>query len=170
MRSADNYVRDTLGKDLIAAEVGVLGGEHALEMLQLPLKKLYLIDPWNYYTINEKEAYTKDMLEGHYKKVLGIKEQYPIVEVLRMGSLEAVEFLKEISFDYVYIDANHERPYVDNDISSWWKLVKNGGVLGGHDYHMSHVYAAVNEFLGVLLPNTRIIFMHGNYDWIIHKI
>ena len=172
MRSADNYVLEHLGKDLIGAEVGVLNGQHALEMLSgLPLKKLYLIDPWGYYTINAKEAYSQELLETYYKNVLKIKEKYPdIVKVIRLESVEAAETLKDIDFDYVYVDANHENPYVKYDLEAWFPRIKHNGVLGGHDFHMSHVYSAVTDFVNPMLSNTRIIFTAGNYDWIIHKI
>ena len=56
-------------------------------------------------------------------------------------------------FDFVYIDANHMRPMIDNDLRAWWPKVKKGGIFGGHDYHMidmenyrCEVKAAVDEF------------------------
>ena len=50
-------------------------------------------------------------------------------------------------FDFVYIDANHEFPFIFEDINNWYPKVKGGGLLGGHDfYHGYDVVRAVMEF------------------------
>lgn len=37
-------------------------------------------------------------------------------------------------FDVVFIDALHDYESVNQDISLWWPLVRDGGYLAGHDY------------------------------------
>ena len=37
-------------------------------------------------------------------------------------------------FDFVYVDASHDRIDVLMDLHLWWPKVKNGGVMAGHDY------------------------------------
>ena len=75
MRISTIYVRHNLGKGLICAEIGVKEGEHAIEMLDfLPIKKLYLIDPFLPYerSSDEKVVFTslfansKELMEEYY--------------------------------------------------------------------------------------------------------
>jgi len=37
--------------------------------------------------------------------------------------------------DFVYIDGNHKYEYVKQDMEMYYKKVKKGGVLGGHDIY-----------------------------------
>jgi predicted O-methyltransferase YrrM len=48
--------------------------------------------------------------------------------------MESSNIFKNNSLDFVYIDANHSYDECKKDIDIWWKKVRNGGVLSGHDY------------------------------------
>lgn len=47
-------------------------------------------------------------------------------------------------FNLVFIDGDHSYEAIKSDIAAWWPLVKDGGVLCGHDYR-DHVQRAVDE-------------------------
>jgi len=50
--------------------------------------------------------------------------------------------------DFVWIDADHEYRQVKRDIDNYLPIVKDGGIIGGHDYHCSRalgVAQAVDE-------------------------
>jgi hypothetical protein len=75
------------------------------------------------------------------------------IEMIREFSMDAVKRVPEGSLDFVYIDANHEYPWVTEDIVHWSKRVRPGGIVAGHDYYRSilkdskcHVLAAVNGY------------------------
>jgi len=55
---------------------------------------------------------------------------------LRMTSVEASKLYEDNSLDFVFIDADHQYESVVEDILSWFPKVKNGGIIGGHDYHL----------------------------------
>jgi hypothetical protein len=55
--------------------------------------------------------------------------------MLKCESVDAAKSSFNYGFDFVYIDANHKRPYIDNDLHAWFNKVKKGGIFGGHDYH-----------------------------------
>ena len=62
-----------------------------------------------------------------------------------------VEF-EDGSFDFVFIDGNHEYSHVLEDITEWTKKVKPGGIVCGHDYKEDKVnnygvIEAVNEYV-----------------------
>lgn len=52
-------------------------------------------------------------------------------------------------FDFVYLDGNHAYEHVRAELQAWWPLVKEGGILGGHDYcDRFGVKQAVEEWRG----------------------
>jgi DNA repair exonuclease SbcCD nuclease subunit len=53
---------------------------------------------------------------------------------LHMTSMEALPLIQDQSLDFVYIDGNHEFPYVAMDVAFWSKKVRSGGIVSGHDF------------------------------------
>jgi predicted O-methyltransferase YrrM len=51
----------------------------------------------------------------------------------------ASQFADE-TFDFVYIDGNHELKWVIQDLYAWIPKVKKGGVISGHDYMWSEPF------------------------------
>jgi hypothetical protein len=87
--------------------------------------------------------------QGGYDIFLKNSKIYPdIIIPMKMTSRAAVENWPNGEVDVVYIDANHDYEYVLNDIDSWSKKIKKGGIIAGHDYSAEFwpgVYKAVNE-------------------------
>lgn len=70
------------------------------------------------------------------------------INQIKLPSLEAVKLYKDNSLDFVFIDSSHLYPEVLYEIQEWYKKVKAGGIIGGHDYgHKSYpgVEQAVKE-------------------------
>jgi hypothetical protein len=127
-------------KGLVGAEIGVCGGEHALSLLRtFDLDRLYLIDPYSMYEeytegqkhygedqkpLCDTEDSARLLLDDYASKVVWIKEL----------SANATKFITE-ELDFVYIDGNHAESFVKEDIKNYYPLVKNGGVIGGHDFY-----------------------------------
>lgn len=70
-----------------------------------------------------------------------------ICNPIRSTSIEAASLYKDLSLDFVYIDASHDYENVKLDIQSWYPKIKLGGIIAGHDYEprWSGVVQAVNE-------------------------
>jgi hypothetical protein len=143
--------------NLVGAEIGVCGGEHALSLLRtLSPAKLYCIDPYDLY-----DSYTEG--KNHYgidqaplsrtekcaRKLLA--EYADRITWIRKLSAEATGDIEE-SLDFVYIDGNHAEDFVRRDIQEYWPLIKINGILGGHDFYNGFqsehdgVISAVIEF------------------------
>ncbi len=128
------------GQGLVGIEIGVAGGEHALSLLTtLKIKKLYLIDPYEMYesyreglahygldqkSLTEHESAAKKLLAPYSKKLIWIKKL----------SSEAINEIME-RVDFVYIDGNHQEEFVIEDIKNYFPLIREGGVIGGHDFY-----------------------------------
>lgn len=113
--------------------------------------QLYCVDLWECYTGYRDRKSNKEFVEI-YQTAKERLSKYK-VEMIREYSMDAVKHFPEDSLDFVYIDANHEYPWVTEDIVHWSKRVRPGGIVAGHDYYRSilkdskcHVLAAVNGY------------------------
>jgi predicted O-methyltransferase YrrM len=71
--------------------------------------------------------------------------------LLSMTTREASAMVADHSLDFVFIDADHSDSAVTDDIACWQSKVKQGGWLGGHDYHprkFPGVVSAVDRAFG----------------------
>lgn len=148
------YDKKLVGKrDLVGAEIGVLIGTHAQEMLEtLDLKKLYLID--SYLPRKERLSNMRDAKE----KLVQYNSR--IVWIIRTSE-KASRNIKDNSLDFVYIDACHRYRFVFQDLTLWTPKVKKGGLVGGHDWTTQTVREAVEDYC---LDN-KIKFKQDGSDW-----
>src|SRR5258708_21030191 len=60
--------------------------------------------------------------------------------------------------DMIFIDGDHQYENVKRDIETWWKRLKPGGLLCGHDVQLRGVSEALAETFGdvQIVPNTLI--------------
>jgi len=136
---------DTIKPNSIIAEIGVLDGEHAAEILQYcKPKELWLIDPWENYDTYQRYC-------GNYEKVKKLFANNKSVKIVKNYSAEASKLFEDHYFDVVYIDGNHSYDYVKADIAHWLPKVKKDGFICGDDFNLQAgwpgVYRAVAEFI-----------------------
>lgn len=82
---------------------------------------------------------------------------------LESFSVEAAPGVPEV--DFVFIDGNHAKEFVAQDIGLYWPKVKLGGFLSGHDYNQKGVKSAVDEFAA----KARLPVEVHQYCWLIKK-
>uniref|UniRef100_A0A6M3KUD6 Putative methyltransferase n=1 Tax=viral metagenome TaxID=1070528 RepID=A0A6M3KUD6_9ZZZZ len=151
-------------KNLIVAEIGVLRGENAREILRdwSEVETLYLID--NYCCgMNEFET---------AKKII-----YPWVDrcVWKIGdSVEQIEGIEANLLDCVYIDGDHSYEGVKRDILASWAKLKTNGILCGHDYQtrwesLSGAVKAVDEFVAENNLKLWSETSGSSSDWVLTK-
>lgn len=124
------FVKSRGGK--VAVEIGVFEGKYT-EVLARSGLRVYGVDPWLVYEDYGTPDYAS-VAEKRYQKTLRRLAPYPNVTIYRETSMEALKHFDDESVDFVYIDGNHLFKYVAEDIWEWWKKVKKGGIVAGHDY------------------------------------
>jgi len=167
----NNFV-DIINKNnyKICVEVGVQRGDFSSVLLNSKLQELYLIDPWRYLSEYDDIANVSD--EEQQKIYQHVLEKFTFdtrVKIIRETSIEACKRFKDESLDYVYLDADHSYMAVKKDLESWFKKIKVGGILSGHDYLDGKISAgdfgvksAVDEFV----KNNNIkLFLTEEQEW-----
>ena len=109
----------------VGAEIGVCHGEYSKVLLTaIPGVTLYGVDSYRRRPSDRRLA---DQRLGHW-----IAERRFIL--MQMSSMRAVRLFEDATLDFVFIDANHAHPAVDQDIAAWTPKVRSGGIVSGHDY------------------------------------
>ncbi len=75
----------------------------------------------------------------------------PRLKVFRADSLTLANEMRQLglSFDFVFIDGDHSAPMVSRDVQALWPVLKRGGIMAGHDFHMPSVQQGVLSVLQV---------------------
>lgn len=137
---------------LQVAEIGVRKGETAFYLLNSIYDiNMYLVDPYVPYndvlnlkfTQEDQNAFKAETLT----KLAPFEHKFMLIEE---PSVTAAKQFNLNFFDLVFIDAEHTYKAVKEDIATWYPLVNYGGILCGHDYSMTDITKAVNEFGGTI--------------------
>lgn len=128
-----------LGLHGTGVEVGTHRGEFAHKILSSWKEgKLYCVDPWkNLPEYKEQAKYLWDSVDRqhdftHFRELVSPFGNRCLG--LPMCSKEAADnWFDDGELDFVYLDGNHEEPFVTEDINLWWPKIKSGGLLAGHD-------------------------------------
>lgn len=124
-------------------EIGVRFGDTAEYLCRNnPDLHLVLIDPYIPYQ-DIYDFYT-DNMQQEIKNSARARFYDANVSWVYKPSVEAAEQFKNDKFDFAFIDANHTYDNVMADIHAWYPLIREGGLLTGHDYNMEGVKKAVD--------------------------
>jgi len=122
-RGMIRYLKSLHKKSLVGVEIGVKYGNNTRYMLKtLDIQKLYAID----IILTDR----------------GIKKLSPDMRVcLIKGDSQSDEIVDRIpcDLDFVYIDGDHTKEGVVNNLMLYYPRVKPGGVIGGHDFDADHM-------------------------------
>lgn len=149
-------LRSLIGrKELVGVEIGVFLGLHSLTILnKLDIKRLYLVDPYtispSYYspiTSCYETLPAKDIKESVHITLSPYKDKIVWVEDVETCHIED-------ELDFVYTDGDHTYKGVIKDLTMYYRLIKEGGIIGGHDFDEetdgNQVRRAVYDFFDTL--------------------
>jgi predicted O-methyltransferase YrrM len=138
------------GNEIQGAEIGVLDGVHAENMLtHLPgLQHLYLIEP-------DIRTLTRDKLKSFGDRKTWINKKFGDCTEEDIGEV----------LDFIYIDGDHSYKGVQIDLEQASKFVKPHGVICGHDFQMQGVERAVREYCE---DNDRLLEIWGGEWWFVN--
>jgi Methyltransferase domain len=127
-------------KGAIVAEIGVWEGNFSQRILEIcEPKELHLIDPWMYMPEFGNTGFGRKknefLMEQKYQDVVAKFAGDTRVHIHRATSADALATLPDGALDWVYIDGNHNAPFIDNDLAMCLNKVKADGHITGDDFH-----------------------------------
>ena len=128
----------------IGVEVGVFRGALAACVLtELPTLTWHMVDPWcepskdgSYYRSGDSVS---RLTAEEFREVYEDCRQRVAFAANRAVehaaySLDACKEFDDASVDLVFIDADHSYVAVSDDVAAWFRKVRPGGWIGGHDW------------------------------------
>jgi len=164
----------SLPKGGVVAEIGVWEGDFSQRILELcQPSELHLIDPWLYLPEFSNTGFGKKknehLMEQRYQNVVARFADDPRVKVQRATSEVALATLPDASLDWVYIDGNHNEPFIGNDLHLCLQKVKPTGIIAGDDFNWqteasgAPVKAAVEAMMLELGERAQLRLMANQY-------
>lgn len=151
-----------LGLTGVAAEIGVDMGYYAKGILSQWKGKHYLaVDLWAH---QDSKVYWETVHFDHtvsFQRASDTAHADPRMILMKMSSTFAASLLADNILDWVWIDANHDAPYVLEDMNAWWPKLRSGGIFSGHDYPLPGVYHTVNKWM----EEHRMKMVHVDSSW-----
>ena len=123
---------------LKGAELGVLHGTFARETLERwPSAIEYvLVDLWspqeNYKDLANAAQNVQDQRMND--AISNTRQWSEKIRICRNYTTVCATRYPEEYFDYLYVDARHDRKGVLEDLDAWWPKMRADGLICGHDY------------------------------------
>jgi Methyltransferase domain len=143
----------------VCAEIGVWKGDFADKILRLARpRELHLIDPWAYQPEFPERMYSGNIAvsQNDMDEICdAVRQRFAHlseVRVHRRFSNDLIEILQGAPLDWLYIDGNHSKGFVRQDLELSWRCLRSGGYVTGDDYFWRDldgsygVREAVDEF------------------------
>lgn len=140
-RNDFSFVQDLLGPCIEnTMEIGVDGGNYSRRIVNaLKPKKHYCVDPYCKYEHKHSHSGTTEEINQLYHNLINVvfKDEMlnDTVRVMKMFSAEALQSFDDRCFDFIYVDGNHWFEFVSEDLLASAKVLKNTGILAGHDFY-----------------------------------
>lgn len=128
----------------VGLEIGSFSGESAVIMILSGVTHLTCVDPWAAVTWS-KHPMTE--IEARFDRTAGL---FKNVTKLKGFGRDVIPKLT-VKFDFVYVDGDHKKKGVIEDIGLAMSVLRPGGIIAGHDYARSiwpEVKVAVDEIFG----------------------
>ena len=136
------------------AEVGVFLGANAKTMFRnIPGLHLHLVEPHADYPFSSRHYGSRlpKIIDRANRRLRNRNCTWH-----KMISEEAAREVPDLSLDFVYIDGDHTYDFCMLDIILWFRKVRAGGIISGHDYFLdprkerhAKVSAAVNDYMRI---------------------
>jgi len=120
----------------VIASLGVAEGLFDRDMLKYwKAGKLYSVDLWGKIPGQTGDGgFENDWHEKNYQNALSLFKEFGEKSVVLRGiSWEMAVHVPDDSLDCLYIDCGHSYECVKKDLSAWYRKVKRGGLVAGHD-------------------------------------
>jgi len=150
--------------NIVGIEIGT-GTSQTLELVLafIPqIKLVYTIDPYIHNEASQFEAHAPIEKQEEWKEMARLRLEKFGERVIRIvDTSDNAVSLTPTEVDFVWIDGDHTRGQVKQDLINYYPKVKIGGIFGGHDYQ--HVIPILREMID------GVIYLGDDWSWWIIK-
>jgi len=149
------YLAEAASRSRRIVEIGSWAGRSACALGMHTPGVVHCVDSWERsLTHNGPDGKLEPTLFNQFcRNTAGL----PIIPVMAYSAVAAGWFARAgMTFDMIWIDADHTEPQVRADILAWRPLLAEGGILCGHDYEYTG-WPDVKPVVDELVPGARII-------------
>lgn len=142
---ADRLSELAAGKDV--CEIGAYAGLSAW-LMGMTAKSLVSIDSFKACSNGQRQESFLTTLDDYKRAVSRYTNVKPPVIAT---SEQAAPMFPNASFQFIFIDADHQYTALRDDIQRWWPKLKPGGTMAFHDYRHGDfpgVEQAIDEIFG----------------------
>lgn len=128
---------DYLPKNAVCAEIGVCLGDFSEKIIEVTRpSQLFLVDVWGDISHIYKDNLMAEnkVHEERYRTVIKKFLYKPEVRYIRSFSSSMLEIFPENYFDWIYVDGDHSYDGCMLDLNIAKRLVKEDGLILGHDH------------------------------------
>lgn len=130
------------------AEVGVFEGSTSAHLLaSFPSLEIYCVDPFVEYSQFEQDKTSEKMSACEAKARARLAPYGARAKIIKDFSVAAAKNVESASLDFVFIDAIHTFEAVTEDLNAWYRTVRPGGLVAGHDFSWPGVREALEKFI-----------------------
>ena len=152
--------------NLSGVEIGTNAGDLTRKLLlELPnLSELYTVDPFLHqpgrgYEGENIQDYHDNNKSVAQEKLKDFKDRV-VMMAIKSDPAFAILIERQVWIDFVWIDGDHNGDQVFKDIENALKLIRPGGLIGGHDYGL---VPAVKKVVDYHFPNG--VNTGGDFTW-----
>lgn len=171
------------GGECTGVEVGAAQGLTSAHLLRsFPELRMTLVDCWcsfgrdsSYYRSGDRNS--RLSVDDQARRFNEAKALTAFAgnrcRISRTRSVDAAKTTQPESVDFVFVDADHTREAVAEDLRCWWPAIKPGGILLGKDYgHRRDKISAwgISQAVHAFATNHDLhVYCEGARVWRIHK-
>lgn len=137
----------------IVVELGFFAGRSTAVMAPICISncnKYYAVDLCSGATANPRDPATQAQQSRDMRKVFEANMRHlgllNFISVHQLDSAASSQMFIDGEVNFCFVDASHVKEDVKRDIEAWWPKIRQGGVLGGHDYSWGSVRGVTNDF------------------------
>lgn len=93
-----------------------------------PSATVYCIDPW------PASPFVRGIFDASFEDFSNTIKDCPNIIPIQ-GFSPYIPWSKDRLADVIFIDGNHKKPHVNNDIEFWSEMLTKTGILCGHDFN-----------------------------------
>lgn len=152
------YLAEAASKSTMIAEIGSWKGRSTRALAENTEGLVFAIDTWKGSAEPEHIAELTGKPENWlYDTFLANMADLHNVCPHRETSQDAAERFARAGtrFDFIFIDASHDYENISADIRAWKPLLREGGILAGHDYQPA--FTGIVQAVGELIPHFRVV-------------